>query len=1082
MLATRARTLDLQRKGRILATILLGIEAAMLVLSAFNVFQGDKQYYLTNGVLISLVLGLYLLNRYGYVRTAAFITVVLCAVVPLLLVNESRVGTYMAMVIPVLVASYLLAPWSGLALGALMVAFAFTFDIASLSLILFVLAIALAYMFAESVRLAEKKYRSIFENAVEGIYQSTTEGRLLTVNPALVRMFGYDSTQEMLSSVANVGNSLFAHPEQREEVIQRLQQYDSVSGIEGLGVRKDGSEMWFSLSARAIRDNSGELVRLEGALVDITKRKQAEEQLRQAEIRYRTLVEQLPAVTFIDRADGSQESLYISPQIEEMLGYTPEEWIAGRLWRERLHPDDREQVLASDERFEARGEPVDEEYRLLAKDGSLVWVREETVLVRGEGNEPLYVQGIMTDITKRKLAEEVMREAREVAETANRAKSEFLANMSHEIRTPMNGVIGMTGLLLDTDLTPEQRDFTETVRVSADNLLTIINEILDFSKIEAGKLDLEVIDFDLRDTVEEALGLFAEQAHTKKLELASVIQPALPRLLRGDPGRLTQVLTNLLGNAVKFTEVGNVVLRVTLLNETNGEALVRFSIADTGIGLTAEQRSRLFQAFTQADASTTRRFGGTGLGLAISKQLVEMMGGEIGVDSEQNVGSTFWFTAKFKKLPGEAQRVPIVSPELRNLRVLVVDDNDTNRKILHEQVISWGMTNGMAVDGQSALAMLSEAAECGESYDLALLDLDMPEMDGMELAHKIKADPAISSTKLILLTSSGLRGEAEQARRVGFAAYLTKPVRQSQLYDAIAIVMSMPLDTATGESSESEEEQIVTRYNLKHERDDAHARPSRGRVLVAEDNAVNQKVAVMMLERLGYRADVAANGEEAVESLSRIPYAAVLMDVQMPEMDGYEATAEIRRREEGERRHTPVIAMTANAMKGDREQALQAGMDDYIPKPVKLEELEAVLAHWVSPEQEGASAGDSQKIMTPPVSEEFLERQVIANLLELGGPEMLSELAALFLEESRSAVDSLKVAVEDSDGQAIERAAHTLKGSSDNMGAPKIAWLCARLKEIGASGNLASAPTVLARLEEELNRIRPELVALSQSS
>ena len=1075
MLTTRARTLDLQRKGRILATILLGIEAAMLVLSAFNVYQGDTQYYLTNGVLISLVLGLYLLNRYGYVRTAVLITVVLCAVVPLLLVNESRVGTYMAMVIPVLVASYLLAPWSGLVLGALMVAFAFTFDIASLSLILFVLAIALAYMFAESVRLAEKKYRSIFENAVEGIYQSTPEGRLLTVNPALVRMFGYDSTQEMLSSVSNVGNSLFAQPEQREEVIQLLQQYDSVSGIEELGVRKDGSEMWFSLSARAIRDNSGELVRLEGALVDITKRKRAEEQLRQTEIRYRTLVEQLPAVTFIDRAVGSEGSLYVSPQVEAMLGYTQEEWIAGRLWRERLHPDDREQVLASDERFEARGDPVDEEYRLLAKDGSVVWVREETVLVRDEGGEPLYVQGIMTDVTKRKRAEEEMRGAREAAEAASRAKSEFLANMSHEIRTPMNGVIGMTGLLLDTDLAPEQREFAETVRISANNLLTIINDILDFSKIEAGKLDLEVIDFDLRDTVEEALGLFAEQAHTKKLELASVIQPALPRILRGDPGRLTQVLTNLLGNAVKFTEVGDVVLRVTLLNETNSEALVRFSIADTGIGLTVEQRSRLFQAFTQADASTTRRFGGTGLGLAISKQLVDMMGGEIGVDSEQGVGSNFWFTARFQKLPGEAQPAPTVSPELRSLKVLVVDDNDTNRKILHDQVISWGMKNGMADDGQSALAKLSEAAECGESYDLALLDLDMPELDGMELAHKIKADPAISSTKLILLSSLGLRGEAEQARRVGFAAYLTKPVRQSQLFDAIATVMSMPLDTATGESSVSEEEQIVTRYNLKDARGDAHARPSRSRVLVAEDNAVNQKVAVMMLERLGYHADVAANGQEAVDSLSRVPYAAVLMDVQMPEMDGYEATAEIRRREGGTRRHTPVIAMTANAMKGDREQALQAGMDDYIPKPVKLEELEAVLAHWLSPEHEGASAGDK-------VSEELLDRQVIANLRELGGQEMLSKLAELFLEESRSAVDSLRGAVEENDAQTVERAAHTLIGSSGNMGAREIARLCTQLQEVGASGDLTRAPGLLARLEEELNRMRPELVALSQGS
>jgi two-component system, sensor histidine kinase and response regulator len=1054
----------------------------MLVLSLINVYQGATQYYLTNGVLLSLVLGLYLLNRYGYVRSATLITVGLCAVVPLLLVNESRVGAYMAMVIPVLVAGYLLVPWSGLALGALMIALAFMFDIASLSLILFALATALAYWFAESVRLAEQKYRSIFENAVEGIYQSTAEGRLLTVNPALAHMFGYNSPQEMLSSVTNVGRTLYSQPEQREELLQRLQHNDSVSGIEGLGTRKDGSQVWFSLSARAIRDRSGELVRLEGTLVDITKRKKAEEQLRQTEIRYRTLVEQLPAITFIDRADSPDESLYVSPQVETILGYTQEEWIAGRLWRERLHPDDREQVFASDELFEAHGEPVDQEYRLLDKDGSVVWVREETVLVRDERGEPLYVQGILTDITNRKLAEEEMQKAREAAEMANLAKSEFLANMSHEIRTPMNGVIGMTGLLLETDLTPEQVEFADTVRISANNLLTIINDILDFSKIEARRMDLEIIDFDPRDTVEEALGLFAEQAYNKNLEFASFIQPTIPRILRGDPGRLTQVLTNLLGNALKFTEAGSVVLRVSLLDETDSEATLHFSVADTGIGLTAEQRSRLFQAFTQADTSTTRRFGGTGLGLVISKRLVEMMGGEIGVDSEQGVGSTFWFTARFRKLPREERLATSLSPELRDLRVLVVDDNEANRKVLHEQVISWGMNNGMAEDGQSALAILLEAAQLGEPYDVALLDLDMPEMDGMKLAHRIKAEPYIASTKLILLTSLGLRGEAEQARRVGFSAYLTKPVRQSHLFDAIATVVSTPLENMAGAEAESEEKQIVTRYNLKEERERARTRPLRGRVLVAEDNAVNQKVAVRMLENLGYRADVAANGKEAVDSISRISYAAVLMDVQMPEMDGYEATAEIRRREEGARRRTPVIAMTANAMKGDREKALQAGMDDYLSKPVKLGDLEAILARWVSPEQEDASAGDSQKVITPQVSEEFFDHQIIANLHELGGPEMLSELAELFLEESHSAVDVLRKAIVESDAQAVERTAHTLKGSSGNMGARKIEWLCARLQDIGASGDLASAPAVLARLEEELDRILPELVALSQGS
>jgi two-component system sensor histidine kinase/response regulator len=1057
MLRTRARTLDLQRKGRILATILLGIEAALLVLSAFNLYQGATQYYLTNGVLISLVLGLYLLNRYGFVRTAGLITVLLCAVVPLLLVNESRVGMYMAMVIPVLVASYLLAPWSGFAMGALMVAFAFIFDIASLSLILFVLATALAYMFAESVRLAEQKYRSIFENAVEGIYQSTTEGRLLTVNPALASMFGYDTPQEMLSTVSNVGNKLYAHPELREEVIERLQQYDSVSGIEGLGVRKDGSEMWFSLSARAVRDNSGEVVSLEGALVDITQRKKAEDQLRQAETRYRTLVEQMPAVVYVQEIGSPDSAMYMSSQIETLTGYSPEECKNPDLRWRMVHPDDREQMQSEAEQPAEPGEVVATEYRVLHRSGRTVWVRNESVIVEDEASGSRYWQGFMVDITERKRAEAELVEARLVAEEANRAKSEFLANMSHEIRTPMNGVIGMTGLLLDTDLSEEQREYAETVRVSGENLLTIINDILDFSKIEAGKLDLETIDFDLRNTVEEALGLLAERAQSKGVELVSLIEHDVPSALRGDPGRLSQILTNLLGNAIKFTEEGEAVLRVSLAEEQGGTAEVRFEVRDTGIGMTPEQRERLFQAFTQADVSTTRRYGGTGLGLVISKQLIEMMGGQIGVESEPGKGSIFSFTARLQRQPGRSQTTITPRKSFEDLRILIVDDNETNRKILHNQVISWGMKNGQAEGGPKALEMLRAAAQRGESYDLAILDLHMPGMDGIELAHIIKEDPSIASTKLILLTSMGLRGEAEQARRVGFAAYLTKPVRQSKLYDAIATVVGSP-----AEAPSPADAPLIDRRRAGEA--STLARERLARVLVAEDNQVNQRVAVRMLERLGYRADVAANGLEATEALSRIPYAAVLMDVQMPEMDGYEATAEIRRIEAaGGGYRVPVIAMTANAMQGDREKAIEAGMDDYVSKPVRAEDLGAVLERWISE--------------TPAPDEDTdapLDHDVLVGLRELQGEDdtdIVAELADMFLDDARSGIQALEEAVEEGDAPAVERVAHTLKGSSGNMGARRMSALCAQLEVAGASGDFDLSPELLEQLREEFGRV-----------
>ncbi len=889
----------------------------------------------------------------------------------------------------------------------------------------------------EELRRVRGRLERAIHGTQDGLWEWDIASDMMWLSPRHCELLGYperELTAPRESMTARV------HPDDQPRIAEMTQAHLALGAPYDVEVRmrtESGDYRWFRIRGKVERDEAGRPLTLSGSMQDITPTKTAEAARIEAEERLERAIR--------GSSDGffdylvAEDRMWYSPRIREMLGYGADEPMP-HLLAELMTPEDRERVAEAMRRHFEEGAPHDVTYRLPTRSGEWRWFRARGRCERDAQGKPTRFSGSIQDITTQREAEAALVAAKEASAAANRAKSEFLANMSHEIRTPMNGVLGMTELLLDTSLEPVQREFAETIRASATSLLGVLNDILDFSKIEAGKLEIEQVEMDVRECVEDVGTMMAVQAVAKNLELIVNVDPSIPDLVLGDPHRLRQILTNLTGNAVKFTHQGEIVVEAAVAAAQAGSVLLRFEVRDSGAGMSAEVLSRLFQPFVQADASTTRHYGGTGLGLSIVRRLVELMGGEVGVTSELGKGSTFTFTLPCRLVEGVASSATPAPVSPRDRRVLVVDDNQTNQRVLCGQLRPAGYIVETAGSAADALRELLESARAGSRFDVVIADDQMPDCDGGQLAMRLRSIPELGDPQLIMLTSLDRHGNVQRLQELGFAGYLTKPVRGRELRACVEQVLE--LDSSPAAASLP---RMITRGSLAADRGPGRYR---GHVLVVEDNSVNQQVTRRFLERLGCDVDVAENGQRAVEFCARTRYDLILMDVQMPVMDGLAATREIRRHEAG--RRTPIIALTASAMTDELERCIAAGMDGLLTKPLEPVRLGETLARH-------GLGGEGATIASLPLLRPAVQAIDLARLRAIVGedPDFVQELCRTFLASSGRIVDELRRALAAGDRALLGTLAHKLKGGSGSVCAQRVGDLAAVLERSSATRSTA---------------------------